>query len=280
MTRAGILIADASARLTAAGIDSAAVDARLLLAHALGLAPNELLRTRKIDPVPASFETFIDRRATHEPVAYITGVREFWSLAFEVGPGVLVPRPETETLIEEALKDFPERGAPLQVLDLGTGSACLPIAFLTEYASAHAVAVDASTQALVWAGRNVAKHRLGERLVLRQSSWTDGLEQQFDVVFSNPPYIESATVPTLDQDVRGFEPLSALDGGSDGLSAYRELAPRITARLKASGRAFIELGAGQASAVGDIFAASGLETIRVVSDLPGTKRCLVAAKAV
>jgi release factor glutamine methyltransferase len=227
----------------------------------------------------ARFESLIERRAAHEPLAYITGTREFWSLDFDVGPGVLIPRPETETLIEEALKEFPDRSAPLNVLDLGTGTACLPIAFLSEYPNARALAIDAPERALVWAKANVGKHALAARCVLRQGNWTDGVDNTFDVIFSNPPYIETATISDLDADVRAFEPDSALDGGADGLDAYRALAVSIAQRLKPDGRAFVELGIGQADAVIGLFAHTGLETIRAVPDLSGIARCLVAAKA-
>lgn len=257
-------------RLAKAGIDSARADARVLLAHAQMQASGSGVET--------VFEALISRRANHEPVAYITGVREFWSLEFEIGPGVLIPRPETETLVEEAIRAFPDRVAVLDILDLGTGTACLPIAFLSEYPNARAVAVDASPAALSWARRNLDKHRLLQRCTLRESQWTDGLSGMFDIIFSNPPYIDCPTLDTLEPDIITFEPKVALDGGPDGLAAYRELAPRIVAHLKQNGRAFVELGAGQASAVRDIFAAAGLETKRVVTDLSGVDRCLVAAR--
>jgi release factor glutamine methyltransferase len=207
-------------------------------------------------------------------------VRDFWSLEFDVGPGVLIPRPETETLIQEAIKAFPDRAAALDVLDLGTGTACLPITFLSEYPTARATAVDSSPTALTWARRNVHKHGMQSRCTMRINQWTDGLTGSFDVIFSNPPYIEHDVIATLDKDVAAYEPHSALDGGNDGLDAYREIAPRIAKHLKQSGRAFVELGAGQAAAVSGIFATAGLEIVRVVPDLAGIPRCLIAARAV
>jgi len=258
------LLREGVRRLADAGIDSPQAEARILLAH----AQND-----------ERFFEWIARRAAREPVAYITGIREFWSLEFEVGPGVLIPRPETETLVEEAVKAFPDRVAALAVLDLGTGTACLPIAFLKEYPNAHAVAVDTSQAALSWARRNIEKHGLLQRCRLHESQWTDGLTGAFDVIFSNPPYIDTATIATLEPDVAQFEPRAALDGGPDGLDAYRELAPRIASHLKQSGRAFVELGQGQADAVRHIFASAGLETVRLVPDLSGIDRCLVAARA-
>ncbi|HEY1709682.1 MAG TPA: peptide chain release factor N(5)-glutamine methyltransferase [Rhizomicrobium sp.] len=318
MTDIATLLAEGAKRLAAAGIESPRREARLLLAYALGVEPNEIFHLPLVgrsereafrvgdarqapNPHPeirraahaafptsprgggdaecARFEELIARRAAREPLAYITGSREFWSLDFHVGPGVLIPRPETETLVEEALKEFPDKSSPLNVLDLGTGTACLPIAFLSEYPCASALAIDMSERALAWAKANVDKHALTSRCALRQGNWADGVDETFDIIFSNPPYIETATIPTLEADVAAFEPQTALDGGADGLGAYRQLAPAIAAHLKPSGRAFVELGIGQADAVSGIFAESGLETIRVVPDLSGIARCLVAAKA-
>jgi release factor glutamine methyltransferase len=272
------LIASGAKRLAAAGIDTPRTDSRILLAHALGVAANELVGRRELEGAPPAYGPFLARREKREPVAYITGAREFWSLEFEVGPGVLIPRPETETLIEEATNAFPDRVAALQVLDMGTGTACLPVAFLKEYPNARALGVDASREALSWARRNLDKHGLLQRCRLLETQWTDGLDDTFDVIFCNPPYIDTATIGLLEPDVKDFEPLSALDGGPDGLDAYRVIAPRIDSHLKQTGRAFVELGIGQANSVRDIFATQGLETIRVVPDLSGIDRCLVAAK--
>jgi release factor glutamine methyltransferase len=275
-----ILIAQGAARLAAAGIENPRSEARLLLAHVLGAAPSELVGSAgpaSSADAAAAFLAAIARREAHEPIAYITGTREFWSLDFDVGPGVLIPRPETETLIEEAVKAFADHSASLSALDIGTGTACLPIAFLREFPNARAVATDASPDALQWARRNVGKHGVQLRCHLVETQWTDGLAESFDAIFSNPPYIETAIVPMLDTDVAVFEPHRALDGGADGLDAYRALAPRIARHLRQDGRAFIELGAGQAGAVSAIFATANLETIAVVPDLSGIDRCLVAA---
>jgi release factor glutamine methyltransferase len=318
VTDLAALLSEGANRLAAAGIENPRREARLLLAHALFLDPNEIFHLPLVGRseirraehgvfpgggpvfddrpppgtlrVPTSaqgggeseyehFELLIARRSKHEPLAYITGVREFWSLEFNVGPGVLIPRPETETLIEETLKEFPDKSLPLTALDLGTGSACLPIAFLSEYSSARALGVDAAEQALGWARANVEKHGLTSRCTLRLGNWADGVDEMFDAIFSNPPYIESATIPVLDPDVADYEPRNALDGGSDGLDAYRALSLSVAARLKPGGRAFVELGIGQADAVSRLFSEAGLETIRVVPDLSGIARCLVAARA-
>jgi release factor glutamine methyltransferase len=259
------MLREAAALLSAAGIDSARTEARILIAQA--------------QHDGAMLEKLIARRLRHEPIAYITGRREFWSLDFAVGPGVLIPRPETETLVEEALKAFPDRNAPLKVLDLGTGSGAILIAFLSERSNARGHGVEQSQDAMIWARRNIARHHLESRVQLQGDDWLMLGEGQFDVIFSNPPYIESEVIPTLDPDVRNYEPLAALDGGRDGLDAYRALAPVIARRLAAGGRAFLEIGQGQEPKVPKILRASGLETVRIAPDLAGIPRCVIAAPA-
>lgn len=252
-----------SARLAAAGIDSARTEARILVEHSQGDA--------------AKLERAVTRRLAHEPIAYITGHKEFWSLDFEVGPGVLIPRPETETLVEEALKAFPDKNAPLNVLDLGTGSGAIIVAFLSERPNARGLGIERSQEAMIWARRNVANHKMQSRLALQGDDWLILGAGQFEVIFSNPPYIESGVIPTLDPDVRDYEPRAALDGGRDGLDAYRGLAPMIAARLTTGGRAFLEIGRGQEQKVPRILSASGLETVRIAPDLAGIPRGVIAA---
>ncbi|HEY2035029.1 MAG TPA: peptide chain release factor N(5)-glutamine methyltransferase [Rhizomicrobium sp.] len=259
------LLRDVAARLSAAGIDSARTEARILIAHAQG--------------DPTTFESLIARRLRHEPIAYIIGRKEFWSLDFEVGPGVLIPRPETETLVEEALKAFPDKNAPLSILDLGTGSGAILIAFLSERPNARGLGVEQSHDAMIWARKNIANHKLESRLRLQGDDWLMLGEDTFDVIFSNPPYIESRVISTLDPDVKDYEPLAALDGGHDGLDAYRALAPIIARRLAQGGRAFLEIGQGQEQKVPMILKASGLETVRVAPDLARIPRCVIAAPA-
>jgi release factor glutamine methyltransferase len=267
------LLRDVAARLAAAGIDSARTEARLLIEEAkrLSLSPSGGGNVESI------LEALLQRRLRREPIAYITGHKEFWSLDFEVGPGVLIPRPDTETLVEEALKAFPEKAAPLRVLDLGTGSGAIPIAFLSERPNAKALGVEQSQEATIWARRNIARHKLESRFTLQGDDWLMLGAGTFDVIFSNPPYIESDAIAGLDPDVREYEPRAALDGGRDGLDAYRALAPLIAARLATGGRAFLEIGQGQEQKVPKILAASGLETVRVAPDLAGIPRCVVAA---
>ena len=274
------VLGSAALRLSVAGVDSPRLDARLLLAHAADVAPDALIGNLEISPpIIATFEAYVARRILREPVAYIIGRREFWSLEFDVGPGALVPRPETETLIEETIRSFPDRSGALDVLDLGTGTACLLAACLSEYPNVRGVGVDASNAALKWAGRNIEKLGLSERCRLEWVSWDSVATLEADVILSNPPYIRSRDVPLLPPDVRLYEPLSALDGGEDGLDAYRALAPMVGRVLKPEGLAFLEIGAGQDGAVSAILQAQGLRIVRIAADLAGIGRCVVAGRS-
>jgi release factor glutamine methyltransferase len=259
-------IGDAARRFAQAGLDSPRLDARVLWQ-----------RAKSLDASASLFETFVNRRLAHEPIAYIVGHKEFWSLDFAVGPGVLIPRPDTETLVEQALKEFPDRDRPVAIADLGTGSGCLLIAALTEYPNAHGVGIDTSEEALAWARRNVASHHLEDRATLIETGWLDGAEPGFDIVFSNPPYIPSGEIDSLAPDVSRFEPRAALDGGPDGLDAYRAITERLPSLLTPAGRAFLELGQGEAAAVAELAIANGLNVLRTVPDLAGILRCVVLA---
>ena len=251
----------AAARLARTGSDRARLEARLLWEQA--------------QKTGQDFEALIVRRESREPVAYITGHKEFWSLDFAVGPGVLVPRPDTETLIEEALRVVPDRTAPLHIADLGAGSGAILIAALNEFQSAVGEGFESSPEAFRYAAANAAR-LVGPRAGIRQEEW-DKAEGPFDLVFSNPPYIPSGEIESLDPDVSRFEPLAALDGGPDGLAAYRglgELLPRI---LAPGGHALLEIGLGQAHSVAKLF--PGLELLRIAPDLSGIPRCVILRKA-
>jgi len=270
-------VADAARRLSAAGMPSARLDARLLWEYAAKVQASALVapdRGRRV----LLFESLVRRRLAHEPVAYIVGCKEFWSLDIAVGPGALIPRPDSETLIETLLETFADRLAPLSILDMGTGSACLLVAALSEYRNAHGVGIDESEDALVWARRNISRHRMEARATLIQTGWLEEASPGFDVLLCNPPYIPTADLETLDADVRLYEPHSALDGGADGMTAYRDLGPRIGGLLNPRGRVFLEIGRGQAPAVRSILEAAGLAVLRVVPDLAGIPRCVVAAR--
>jgi len=270
-----------AARLTEAGVDSARLDARLLLGFAMDIAPENLLVARDMtEEHLAYFEALISRRESREPLAHIVGQKEFWSLDFEVGPGVLIPRPETETLIEEALRDFPDRDAPLDIADLGTGSGCLLIAFLESYPNAKGVGIDRSADALAWARRNATRHGVGDRCVLSQSDWATNVAPTFDVLFSNPPYVTERELAEASPEILRYEPRDALVGGVDGLNAYRELAPVIAGRLRPGGRAYLEIGSTQAEDVTSVLERDGLRVVRIAADLAGHPRCVVAQKTV
>jgi release factor glutamine methyltransferase len=258
-----IKIGQAGMRLRAAGVESGRMDARLLWDYARN---------------PDVFEMLIARRAAREPLAYITGLKEFWSLNFAVGPGCLIPRPDTETLIEELTRLVPDRAAPFSLLDLGTGSGCILVAALSEFPNAHGIGIDASPDALYWAIRNVAAHKLQTRASLIETGWLEEASPGFDVVLSNPPYIPTATIGTLEPEVRDHEPRQALDGGPDGLDAYRALAPRIGSLLRLGGHALLEIGIGQEGDVSALMSAAGLEVLRTVKDLAGIARAIVARR--
>jgi release factor glutamine methyltransferase len=195
-------------------------------------------------------------------------------LPFAVGPGVLIPRPETETLVEEALRLFPEKEAPIDILDLGTGSGCLLLSFLHERPQGNGIGVDRSRVALSFAERNAYDLGLWQRVALVNGNWTDQVSDVFDVIFVNPPYIAVGEIASLQPELI-YEPVEALAGGSDGFDAYRQLAPILGERLKKGGRLFLEVGVGQANRISDVFAASGLSRLSCVSDLAGIPRCLV-----
>jgi release factor glutamine methyltransferase len=264
------------AHLRDAGVESPRREARILLAYALTVSPEEIMAESVLPNVKGMmrYEALLTRRMSREPLAYILGHREFWSLSFAVGPGVLIPRPETETLVEEALRLFPERDAPIDVLDLGTGSGCLLLSFLHERPCANGIGVDQSQVALSFAERNAYDLGLWQRLALVNGNWTDEVSDIFDVIFVNPPYVALGNITSLEPEL-AYEPVEALAGGSDGFKAFRQLAPILGERLKQGGRAFFEIGAGQADRVRDVFAASGLSIVASVPDLAGIPRCLV-----
>jgi len=247
-----------------AGIGSARAEARILWEHARGN--------------PAAFSICVQRRLSREPIAYIVGRREFWSLDFEVGPGVLIPRPETETLMDQALREWHDRSCRYRILDLGIGSGCLLTALLKEYSQATGVGVDASECALQWARRNVRNHGLEARVELLNIDW-NSVGGSFDFIVCNPPYIRTAHLAGLAPDVRDYEPIMALDGGKDGLAGYRNLSPTLVRCLKPNGTGFIEIGAGQEEPVSAIMTGGGLTVLRSASDLAGIPRCLVVCRS-
>ena len=246
--------------------DTARLDAELLMAHALGQSRDAMLLGHSEDDAPALFEALVERRMRHEPVAYIIGRKAFWTIELAVGPGVLIPRPDSESLIEAAVAHFGKAG-PKRILDLGSGPGTLLLAALAQWPEATGIGVDASEEALAWARRNAiprAEFRLGD--------WAKGLDERFDLILCNPPYVEQGAA--LAPGIADWEPGVALYAGNDGLTAYRILAPQVRPLLAPGGIACFEIGAGQASAVRQIFAAEGF-TIASRNDLNGVERCLV-----
>jgi len=271
------ILDDAAVRLREAGVESPRSEARLLLAHAMGVNQEDII-SGAVEPDGAAiarFEAALARRSAREPFAYIVGRREFFSRDFAVGPGVLIPRPESEMLVEEALRRFPSRDEKLRVLDLGTGTGCLLLAFLAERPEAQGLGVDTSEAALAWARRNAERLGLAGRARFLRDNWGESLVARFDVVFVNPPYVKAGDILALAPEIADHEPASALDGGEDGLDAYRCIGPVLARLLSGNGRAFVEIGEGQAEAVSSIFGKAELEVDGTVTDLARIYRCLV-----
>lgn len=271
---------EVGAALTAAaaslsGSDTPRLDADLLMAHAFGIGREELLLSHLDDAaVPPAFASLLARRARGEPVAYITGRRAFWTIEIEVGPGVLIPRPDSETLIEAAVAHF-GRAGPGAILDLGSGPGTLLLATLDQWPRARGLGIDRSEAALAIARRNAARLGLGDRAHFQAGDWGEGLGRRFALILCNPPYIEEGAV--LPRDVADWEPREALFAGADGLDAYRRLAPQIPRLLDRDGIACVEIGPDQADAAAALFAARGLGAAPR-RDLAGRVRCLVLSR--
>jgi len=268
------LLATASQRLEAAGSDTPTLDARLLLQAAAGLTREDLILgpDRHLTPEQlAAFEGFIARRERREPVSRILGEREFYGRVFKVTPATLDPRPDTETIIEAALKVMPKAA---RLLDLGTGTGAIAITLLAERPDATGMATDLSPDALAVARQNAARLGVVDRLSLLEGSWFAPVSGTFDIILSNPPYIPADEIAGLSPDVRNFDPALALSGGSDGLDPYRLIASGAAAHLGEGGHVLVEIGAGQAADIEAIFAAEGYKTSGRHCDLGGHTRCL------
>ncbi len=273
----GGLLCDAGQRLRAAAIEQPRAEARLLLAEVTGLDAAALLRDAGAAVTPdaaARFGALLRRRLAGEPMAHLLGRRGFWTLDLAVSPATLIPRPDSETLVEAALEAFPDGAAPLRVLDLGTGTGALLLAVLSEYPNAFGIGIDLVPAAAALARANAARNGLSARAAFLVGDWAAAIRQRFDLVLSNPPYIESAAIPALMPEVARFEPASALDGGADGLDAYRQLVATLPGLLAPGGVAILELGAGQAAPVSALARAEGLEPGPPRADLNGTGRAL------
>jgi release factor glutamine methyltransferase len=275
-------VAEARARLREAGIQSADLDARLLAQFVLGWTAEQLLIAAG-DPAPpdfaAKYDALVARRAAREPLAYITGAREFWGLPFRVSPAVLIPRPETELIVEATLALFPERGAPLSIADACTGSGCVAIAIAHERPLARIVATDISPDALAVARQNAADLQVADRVRFAQADLLDGVDGPFDLITCNPPYVLRRSRSGLQPEVRDHEPAIALFGGDDGLDVLRRVAAQSAARLKPGGYLICEFGYGQEIEIEALIAATpGLALVELRRDLQGIARIVVVRR--
>jgi release factor glutamine methyltransferase len=268
-------------RLEAGGIDQPVIDARLMLEAAADVSrvdiitdPHRLLSGEQM----AAFDGYIDRRLRREPVSHILGRKGFWKIMLSVTPHVLTPRPDTEVIVDEALKAFPE-GMAFSMLDLGVGSGAILLAILAERPAAKGLGIDISEEALAVARENAANLDLDNRVALLRGDWTAGLgDATFDLVVSNPPYIATDEIETLDPEVKDHEPRLALDGGPDGLDPYRLLAPEILRVLKPGGLFAVEIGHTQSAAVESLFRKAGGTQVRTIKDLALRDRVVAGVK--
>ena len=264
-------LAEAARRLTPS-TDTPRLDAELLMAQAFGIDRDRLLLSPPERAVPATFLQMVERRLAGEPVAYITGRRAFWNIDLHVGPGVLIPRPDSEVLISSAIQHFDDGSAPARILDLGTGPGTLLLAALDIWPKASGVGVDSSRRALSYAAANARRLGLEERTRLRLGNWGDGINERFDLILCNPPYVSIDA--QLSPGVRDHEPDEALFAGSDGLDAYRALAPELPRLLAPGGLAAVEIGHDQSVQATSLLARSGLQASHA-RDLSGHDRAVL-----
>jgi release factor glutamine methyltransferase len=264
-------LADAARQLEPTS-DTARLDSELLMAEALHIDRDKLILSPPDRKVPDRFWKMVERRHAGEPVAYITGRRAFWNIELHVGPGVLVPRPDSEVLIASSIEHFEGTDGPDRILDLGTGPGTLLLAALDVWPGASGLGVDLSRQALTYAAANARRLGFEDRVKLAQRDWADGLVEKFDLILCNPPYVPDEA--DLGPGVREYEPDEALFAGKEGLDAYRVLAPQLPRLLSKGGLAAVEIGHNQAKAVRKLLARDGLKA-KVASDLAGRDRAVL-----
>jgi len=264
-------LADATRQLTETS-DTARLDAELLMAEALHIDRDKLILAPPDRDVPKRFWSMLKRRTKGEPIAYITGRRAFWNIDLHVGPGVLVPRPDSEVLIASAIEHFEGAEGPERILDLGTGPGTLLLAALDVWPEATGIGVDVSRRALSYASANARRLGFERRLKLKIGDWASGLKESFDLILCNPPYVAEGA--ELGPGVREYEPDEALFAGESGLDAYRALAPQLPRLLDKRGLAAVEIGHDQAAAVTDLLARDGLQA-KVATDFGDRPRALL-----
>jgi len=269
------LMAEAAAALAAAGVEAPAREARLLLLHALGRPGSALLDRGETVAAPG-FAALVARRAAREPMALILGRQGFWTLDLEVSRDTLIPRADSEAVVEAALATAP---APRRVLDLGTGTGCLLLAVLAERPCAWGLGIDLAPAAAALAARNAYACGLGRRAAFMAGDWAGAVAGRFDLVLSNPPYISTRDLAALMPEVAAHEPARALDGGADGLYAYRRITAALPGLLAPGGVAVLEAGIGQADAIARLGQEAGLWRLAIRHDLGGVARAVVLARA-
>ncbi len=269
---------DVRKRLEAAGVDSPVLDARLLLEAGAGVSRLDIVtdpRRAISDEQVHAVDVLTKRREAREPVSHILGRKHFWTLDLAVSANVLTPRPETEFVVEAGLQETLPADAPHRILDLGTGSGAIMLALLKERPNATGVAIDISEEALAVVRANAEQLGVAERLQAGQGNWAEHIDERFDLVVSNPPYIRTSDIDGLEPEVSRFEPRVALDGGADGLAAYRIIAAALPSLLKPGGAFALEVGAGQAESVKALAEEAGLATGEPRRDLSGIPRVVV-----
>jgi release factor glutamine methyltransferase len=276
------LLAEAMTLFRDAGLEAPRREAVALAVQCLGLGRESMVGAPDQPVMEAQARRFREaaaRRAAGEPLARITGHREFWSLDFILSADTLVPRPDTETVVEAVLSEIADSSAALSVLDLGTGSGCILLALLSELPNAHGTGIDISQMALETARENSRRLGLDGRAGFQIGNWTDGLSAQFDIVVANPPYIAEADCDGLMVEVRDHDPPLALFAGADGLAAFRALIPGLAGVMVPGGLAALECGAGQGPKVAEMLAFAGFDPARLVADTAGHDRVVVARRS-
>lgn len=258
-------------QLKSAGIELPDLEARILLREFAGVSDADILTGNIPDFDQAKLNAAVGRRINGEPMGRILGYREFWGRKFYLSPATLEPRPDTETLIEAVLTSNLK---PKRILDLGTGTGCILLTLLHEMPDAAGIGIDLSPEACETAQKNAEAQNLSHRVKFIQSNWTDSIDEKFDLIVSNPPYIPSETILNLESNVRDFDPVLALDGGNDGLDPYRNLLGTLKNSLVKGGYVFFEIGIGQVPDIARLVDANGATLHHVYSDLGGVERVL------